>query len=45
MFTSPTSGHATARAALAAGLRPWQAPEEAKKLADENDGGNKDGAA
>ncbi|NQV60523.1 MAG: monovalent cation/H(+) antiporter subunit G [Alphaproteobacteria bacterium] len=24
LFTSPTSSHATARAALAAGLRPWR---------------------
>ncbi len=37
MFTSPTSGHATARAALAAGLRPWRAPESEKK--DGNGGG------
>lgn len=37
MFTSPTSGHATARAALAAGLRPWRAPESEKK--DGNSGG------
>jgi multicomponent Na+:H+ antiporter subunit G len=28
LFTSPTSGHATARAALAAGLRPWHAPDD-----------------
>ncbi len=27
LFTSPTSGHATARAALAAGLRPWRATD------------------
>ncbi len=26
LFTSPTTGHATARAALAAGLRIWHAP-------------------
>ncbi|MFP6772434.1 MAG: monovalent cation/H(+) antiporter subunit G [Alphaproteobacteria bacterium] len=26
LFTSPTTGHATARAALASGLRIWQAP-------------------
>jgi multicomponent Na+:H+ antiporter subunit G len=26
LFTSPTTGHATARAALAAGLRIWRAP-------------------
>ena len=26
LFTSPTSAHATARAAMAAGLRIWQAP-------------------
>lgn len=27
LFTSPTSGHATARAALAAGLKPWTPPK------------------
>ena len=27
LFTSPTTSHATARAAMAAGLRPWRAPE------------------
>ncbi|MDA1101653.1 MAG: monovalent cation/H(+) antiporter subunit G [Proteobacteria bacterium] len=27
LFTSPTASHATARAALAAGLRPWQTPK------------------
>jgi multicomponent Na+:H+ antiporter subunit G len=26
LFTSPTSSHATARAAMAAGLEPWQRP-------------------
>lgn len=26
LVTSPTSGHATARAALAAGLQPWRKP-------------------
>ena len=31
LFTSPTSAHATARAALAAGLRPWQAKENPAK--------------
>ena len=31
LFTSPTTGHATARAALAAGLRPWQAKENRKE--------------
>ena len=31
LFTSPTSGHATARAALAAGLRPWQASKTLPK--------------
>ncbi len=30
LFTSPTTGHATARAALAAGLRIWQAPGHGK---------------
>ena len=44
LFTSPTSGHATARAALAAVLPPWRAPEEPKKQADEIKGGKKDGA-
>lgn len=27
LFTSPTSSHATARAALAAGLKPWRRPD------------------
>ncbi len=45
LFTSPTSSHATARAAMAAGLRPWRAPEQEKMPANEDQGGNKDGAA
>ncbi|MDP7547792.1 MAG: monovalent cation/H(+) antiporter subunit G [Alphaproteobacteria bacterium] len=36
LFTSPTSAHATARAALAAGLQPWRAP---KKFPEGEDGG------
>lgn len=34
-FTSPVSSHVTARAALAAGLRPWLAPDSAA-AAEEN---------
>lgn len=34
LFTSPTTGHATARAALASGLRIWQAPGTAKSSGD-----------
>ena len=43
MFTSPTSSHATARAALAAGLRPWRAPAAGRKASDGADstGGDK----
>ena len=34
LFTSPTTCHATARAALASGLRIWQAPGTAKSSGD-----------
>ncbi|MDE0944735.1 MAG: monovalent cation/H(+) antiporter subunit G [Alphaproteobacteria bacterium] len=37
LFTSPTSGHATARAALAAGLRPWQAKDDDKAMGEGGD--------
>ena len=42
LFTSPTTSHATARAALAAGLRIWQAPGIPKRAEDDTDS---DGAA
>ena len=42
MFTSPTTGHATARAALAAGLRVWQAPG-ARKLCSGTSGDDGNG--
>ena len=34
LLTSPTTGHTTARAALASGLRIWQAPGTAKSSGD-----------
>ena len=37
LFTSPTSGHATARAALAAGLRHWQAKDDDKAMGEGGD--------
>ena len=42
LFTSPTTSHATARAALAAGLRIWQAPGIPKQAGNDTDS---DGAA
>ena len=42
LFTSPTTSHATARAALAAGLRIWQAPGIPEQAGKDTDS---DGAA
>lgn len=36
-FTSPTSGHATARAALAAGLKPWRNPAAGASIKQDGD--------
>lgn len=35
-FTSPVSSHVTARAALAAGLKPWLKPNSSTGAEDEN---------
>jgi len=38
LFTSPTTCHATARAALAAGLRIWQAPGRPEEMQNSGKG-------